>query len=59
MKDTVGVRCAKLEIKDECGMTPILSAAQHQRLECLKVLIEAVLNSGTEYLLDEGTNDGV
>lgn len=49
---------ARLDAKDECGMTPIFSAAQHGRIECLKLLIDAALKREMDYLLDEGANDG-
>ncbi|XP_054156325.1 ankyrin repeat and SOCS box protein 3-like [Oppia nitens] len=49
---------AKLESKDECGMTPIFTAAQHGRLDCLKILVTEAVAKQQKYLLDEGANDG-
>ncbi|CAG2118588.1 unnamed protein product, partial [Medioppia subpectinata] len=49
---------AKLDAKDECGMTPIFTAAQHGRVDCLKILVEEAMRQHMECLLDEGANDG-
>lgn len=49
---------AKLNVKDECGMTPIFTASQHGRLDCLKLLVEEAIAQQMHYLLNDGANDG-
>jgi ankyrin repeat/SOCS box protein 3 len=58
MIQTLLSSCAKLQEKDECGMTPIFTAAQYGRIECLKILVEEAMAQELSYLLNEGANDG-
>ncbi|XP_023234873.1 ankyrin repeat and SOCS box protein 3-like [Centruroides sculpturatus] len=37
---------AKISIRDECEMTPIFTAAQHGKIECLKILLDAAKERG-------------
>ncbi|XP_067119888.1 ankyrin repeat and SOCS box protein 3-like [Centruroides vittatus] len=49
---------AKISIQDECEMTPIFTAAQHGKIECLKILLDAAKERGEVELIDMRAEDG-
>lgn len=49
---------AKINIQDECELTPIFTAAQHGKIECLKVLLDAAKERDQEELVDMRAEDG-
>ncbi|XP_022257175.1 ankyrin repeat and SOCS box protein 3-like isoform X2 [Limulus polyphemus] len=46
-----------LDVQDECRMTPIFTAAQHGRYQCLKILLDAMKERGQERLINRGAED--
>lgn len=48
---------ASIEVQDECGMTPVFTAAQHGQTECLKELLRIATERGQKKLIDLGAED--
>ncbi|XP_076354076.1 uncharacterized protein LOC143248940 isoform X2 [Tachypleus tridentatus] len=46
-----------LDVQDECRMTPVFTAAQHGRYQCLKILLDAMKERGQERLINRGAED--